>query len=93
MVSRVTWNVKSDAGTPIFDGVSGSLLSLISVKPSRIAEDGSPMVWWALLGCISSWGGFIADEAGVEGAGAGEDGIALLLFLLLLFLGLGSGSR
>lgn len=50
------------------------------------------MVWCALLGCISSCGGFIADEAGVEGAGAGEDGTALVLFFLV-FLFSSCGSR
>ena len=47
-VSRVNRNVKLDPGTPIFDGVSGwalgPLVFLISVKPSLIAEEGSPMV-------------------------------------------------
>jgi hypothetical protein len=36
----------------------------------------------------------MADEAGVEGADAGEDGTTLFFVLLLLFFAdLGSGSR
>lgn len=53
---------------------------LMSVKPSRSADDGAAMVGWALLGCISDIGGFMTDLVdGVRGLLAGEDMMALRL--------------
>lgn len=55
-------------------------VGLMSVKPSRRADDGAAMVGWALLGCISDIGGFTTDLVeGVRGLVAGEDMMALRL--------------
>lgn len=57
-------------------------VGLMSVKPSRKADDGAAMVGWALLGCISDIGGFTTDLVeGVRGLVAGDDMMALRLWV------------
>lgn len=70
---RVNWKVNGEDGAFDLVGVDCcgpapgyvEVVGLMSVKPSRRADDGAAMVGWTLLGCISDIGGLAMDV--VEG--------------------------
>jgi hypothetical protein len=93
----VNWKVKGEEGKFDLEGVDCcgpvEVFGLMSVKPSRRAEDGAAMVGWTLLGCISDSGGLIRDAVeGVWGGRFGDDMTAASGLLVASLTGLSSRS-